>query len=110
MRIIYSRMAGMYGINLIGAFSRVNNSAFCVSARPRPQRSNDMTRQALDTLHEQYARLVAVAENNIGEPSENALWATADHFWYRVVLPAALEMAASDLLDLQESLEMDTRI
>ncbi len=69
-----------------------------------------MTRKALDTLHEQYARLAAVAENNIGEPSEDALWDRADHFWERVVLPAKLEMAASDLLDLQESLRMDTRI
>ncbi len=79
-----------------------------------------MTRQALDILHEQYARLAAVAENNIGEPGEDELWARADHFWERVVIPAKeeleleamlfLEMAASDLLDLQESLEMDTRI
>ncbi len=69
-----------------------------------------MTRKDLDILHEQYGRLVAVAENNIGEPSEKALWKQADHFWERVVLPAKLEMAASDLLDLQKSLEMDTRI
>ncbi len=69
-----------------------------------------MTRKELDTLHEQYARLAAVAENNIGEPGEDEFWATADHFWERVVIPATLEVAASDLLDLQESLEMDTRI
>ncbi len=80
-----------------------------------------MTRKAVDTLHEQYCRLVAVAENNIGEPSEASLWERADHFWERVVLPAKYELemeydqhemdaAQADLLDLQESLEMDTWI
>ncbi len=100
-----------------------------------------MTRQGLDILHEQYARLAAVAENNIGEPSEDALWDRADHFWERVVLPAkhqlemesdqqemdaayadwrrklrrllrddGMDAAQADLLDLQESLEMDKRI
>ena len=80
-----------------------------------------MTRKDLEILHEQYGRLAAVAENNIGEPGEDELWARADHFWERVVIPAKYEFeleamraetdaAYADLLDLQESLEMDKRI
>ncbi len=76
-----------------------------------------MTRKDLDILHEQYCRLAAVAENNIGEPGEDEFWATADHFWERVVLPAKskyefepeMDAAYADLLDTGQTLEEMTR-
>jgi hypothetical protein len=55
-----------------------------------------MTRQELDALHEQYARLVAVAENNIGHPHEKELWKRADHFWTFVVLPAKTDLESAE--------------